>query len=43
MWQCCLVTDVLENVQGWITVPEAAEVLGVPVGRVRRFIEEHHL
>jgi excisionase family DNA binding protein len=43
VWQCCLVSDVLENVQGWITVPEAAELLGVPVGRIRRFIEEHHL
>jgi hypothetical protein len=43
VWQCCLVTDVLENVQEWITVPDAADLLGVPVGRVRRFIEEHHL
>lgn len=43
MWQSCLVNDVLDKVQGWITVPEAAELLNVPVGRVRRFIEEHHL
>lgn len=43
MWQSCHVTDVLDRVQSWITVPDAAEVLGIPVGRVRRLIEEHHL
>ncbi len=43
MWQCCLVTDVLDNVQSWITIPDAAEQLDIPVGRVRRLIEEHHL
>lgn len=36
-------TDVLENVKGWITVPEAADLLGIPAGKVRRFIEEHYL
>jgi excisionase family DNA binding protein len=30
-------------VASWITVPEAADRMGVPLGRVRRFIEEHHL
>lgn len=33
----------LENVSEWLTVPEAAEVLGVPLGRVRRMLEEHEL
>lgn len=27
----------------WLTVPELVDVLGVPVGRVRRLIEEHSL
>lgn len=43
MWQSCLVNTALENVAGWITVPDAAELLNIPVGRVRRLIEEHHL
>lgn len=36
-------TDVYENVSDWLTVPDAAEILGVPLGRVRRLIEDHHL
>ena len=43
MWQSCLVTDVLDQVKSWISVPEAAELLGEPAGRIRRWIEEHHL
>ena len=43
MWQCVTVTDVLDSVQQWLTVPDAAEVLGIPAGKVRRLIEEHHL
>lgn len=35
--------DVFEEVTGWLTVPEAADVLGIPMGRVRRLIDEHHL
>lgn len=27
----------------WLTVPELVDVLGVPVGRVRRLIEDHAL
>lgn len=27
----------------WLTVPELVEILGVPVGRVRRLIEDHAL
>jgi len=37
------VSDVLASVASWITVPDAADLMGVPLGRVRRFIEEHHL
>ncbi len=37
MWQSCLVSDVLDQVESWITIPEAAEALSIPVGRVRRF------
>lgn len=43
MWQSCGVSDVLDKVSGWLSVPEAAELLNVPLGRVRRLIEEHHL
>lgn len=43
MWQSCGVSDVLASVASWITVPDAADLMGVPLGRVRRFIEEHHL
>lgn len=43
MWQSCFVSNVLQNVSDWITVPDAAELLGVPLGRVHRMIEEHEL
>lgn len=43
MWQSCFVNDVLNSVAKWISVPEAAELLGIPAGKVRRLIEEHHL
>lgn len=35
--------DAFEEVTTWLTVPEAAEVLNMPMGRVRRLIDEHHL
>jgi excisionase family DNA binding protein len=37
------VNDVLDSVTNWLTVPEAAEELNVPLGRVRRMLEEHQL
>lgn len=43
MWQSCFVSNAIENVSDWITVPEAAERLGVPLGRVHRMLEEHDL
>lgn len=33
----------LDSVAAWISVPEAADQLGIPLGKVRRLIEEHHL
>lgn len=33
----------LDQVSSWITVTEAAERLNLPLGKVRRLIEEHHL
>ncbi len=36
-------TDSLANVSAWLTVPDAADLLGEPLGRVRRLIEEHTL
>lgn len=43
VWQSLVVTDVFENVTSWLTVPDAAEVMEIPIGRVRRLIEDHHL
>ena len=36
-------SDVFSSVTKWLTVPEVAELLEVPLGRVRRLIEDHHL
>lgn len=27
----------------WLTIPELVEILGEPVGRVRRLLDDHHL
>jgi excisionase family DNA binding protein len=43
VWQSLVVSNVLSNVSEWLTVPDVAERLGVPLGRVRRLIEDHHL
>ncbi|MEN9970203.1 MAG: hypothetical protein RLZZ229_411 [Actinomycetota bacterium] len=43
MWQSCLVTDSFASVTQWLTVPEVADQLNIPLGRVRRLIEEHYL
>jgi excisionase family DNA binding protein len=37
------VIDAFAAVEEWLTVPEAADRLGVQPGRVRRLIEEHFL
>lgn len=43
MWQSLGVSNVFSNVSDWLTVPEVADRLGMPLGRVRRLIEDHHL
>ncbi|MEY4320430.1 MAG: hypothetical protein RLZZ471_371, partial [Actinomycetota bacterium] len=43
VWQSLGVSNVLSNVSEWLTVPDVAERLGIPLGRVRRLIEDHHL
>lgn len=43
MWQAYWVTSATDSVQKWLTVPEVAELLAIPLGKVRRLIEEHHL
>lgn len=43
VWQSLLVSKVLEQVTQWITVPEAAELLNMPLGKVHRLIDEHEL
>jgi excisionase family DNA binding protein len=37
------VTNAFDSVDEWLTVPEVAERLDVPLGKVRRYIEEHVL
>jgi hypothetical protein len=37
------VSEPLENVTSWLTIPEAGEKLGIVPGKVRRLIEEHSL
>ena len=43
MWQSRDVSEPIEQVSSWLTVPEAGEILGISPGKVRRLIEEHNL
>ena len=43
VWQSLLVSEPLDQVSEWINIAEAANLLGLPPGKVRRLIEEHHL
>ena len=43
VWQSYLVSSATDSVQDWLTVPDVAEILSIPLGKVRRLIEEHHL
>ncbi len=43
VWQSCRVIDPFASIDEWLSVPEAADLLNVQPGRVRRLIEEHHL
>ncbi|MEI8231887.1 MAG: Rv2175c family DNA-binding protein [Actinomycetes bacterium] len=36
-------SEPLDNVADWISIPEAGERLGIVPGKVRRLIEEHNL
>lgn len=36
-------TSATDSVEKWLTVPEVAELLEIPLGKVRRLVEEHHL
>ena len=35
--------DPFASVTEWLTVPEVADALDIPLGKVRRLIEEHYL
>jgi len=43
VWQSLGVSEPLDQVTQWLTIPEAGELLGIVPGKVRRLIEEHHL
>jgi excisionase family DNA binding protein len=43
VWQSLRVTEPLDQITDWLTIPEAGELLGIVPGKVRRLIEEHHL
>jgi excisionase family DNA binding protein len=43
VWQSLRVTEPLDQITNWLTIPEAGELLGIVPGKVRRLIEEHHL
>ena len=43
MWQALPVTDIFSSVSKWLSVAEAAEILGLPSGKVNRLIQEHSL
>lgn len=42
MWQSIAVNEVFAKVT-WLTIPDVAEALNLPLGKVHRLIEEHHL
>lgn len=43
LWQSLLVTDIYSSVSKWLTLTEAAELLGIPSGKVSRLIQDHAL
>ena len=44
MWQSLDVSQVsLENATVWLNIPDVAELLNIPLGKVHRLIEEHSL
>jgi hypothetical protein len=43
VWQSLPVVEAFSADQVWLTVPDVAERLNIPIGRVHRLIEDHHL
>jgi hypothetical protein len=43
LWQSLPVTDIYSSVGKWLTVPDVAEILGLPIGKVHRLLQEHSL
>ena len=43
MWQSRPVVEAFSTSQEFLTIPEVAERLNIPIGRVHRLIEDHHL
>ncbi len=43
MWQAYRVSNPLDQISLWLTVPEVASKLNIPVGKVHRLIQEHSL
>lgn len=43
LWQSLPVTDIYSSVSEWLTVPDVAEMLDLPIGKVHRLLQEHSL
>lgn len=43
MWQSLPVVEAFSAEQEFLTIPEVAERLTLPIGKVHRLIEDHHL
>ncbi|WP_442877478.1 Rv2175c family DNA-binding protein [Dactylosporangium sp. AC04546] len=42
-WQCVGVTELPVGPAEWLTVPDVAELLGIPVNRVHQLVRDHAL
>jgi hypothetical protein len=42
VWQSISVKEVFAGVN-WLTIPDVAQLLDLPLGKVHRLIEDHHL
>lgn len=43
VWQSLPVTNPFDSITEWLTIPDVAERLQIPLGKVRRLVEEHNL
>lgn len=43
MWQSSNVNNSLDLVKDWLTIEQAAELLGIPKGKVNRLLEDYSL